>query len=95
MASSLGIFIEKDIIKYAKLQKEKDSIKVESFSVEFYDRDNVSGAVKKIITETNCSKASININVSNELYNYFETFSMLSKKDMYDSINIEFDLLCG
>lgn len=95
MASSLGIFIEKDIIKYAKLQKEKDSIKVESFSVEFYDRDNVSGAVKKIITETNSSKASININISNELYNYFETFSMLSKKDMYDSINIEFDLLCG
>ena len=95
MASSLGIFIEKDIIKYAKLQKEKDSIKVESFSVEFYDRDNVSGAVKKIITETNSTKASININISNELYNYFETFSMLSKKDMYDSINIEFDLLCG
>ena len=42
MASSLGIFIEKDIIKYAKLQKEKDSIKVESFSVEFYDRDKIN-----------------------------------------------------
>ena len=95
MASSLGIYIEKDIIKYAKLQKEKDSIKVESSSVEFYDRNNLSGAIKKIITETNSAKSSININVSNELYNYFETFSMLTKKDMLDSINIEFDLYCG
>lgn len=95
MASSLGIFIEKDIIKYAKLQKEKDSIKVESFSVEFYDKGNINAAIKKIITETNSSKSSININVSSELYNYFETFSMLSKKDMKDSIDIEFDLLCG
>ena len=95
MASSLGIFIEKDIIKYAKLQKEKDSIKVESSSVEFYELNNLSGAIKKIITETNSSKSSININVSNELYNYFETFSMLTKKDMLDSINIEFDLHCG
>ena len=95
MASSLGIFIEKDIIKYAKLQKEKDSIKIESSSVEFYELNNLSGAIKKIITETNSSKSSININVSNELYNYFETFSMLTKKDMLDSINIEFDLHCG
>ena len=95
MASSLGIFIEKDIIKYAKLNREKDSIKVESFSVEFYEKGNIGAAIKKIITETNSSKSSININVSSELYNYFETFSMLSKKDMKDSIDIEFDMLCG
>ena len=95
MASSLGIFIEKDIIKYAKLNQEKDSIKVESFSVEFYEKGNVGTAVKKILTETNGAKCSVNVNVSSELYNYFETFSMLSKKDMKDSIDIEFDLLCG
>ena len=95
MASSLGIFIEKDIIKYAKLNQEKDSIKVESFSVEFYEKGNVGAAVKKILTETNGAKCSVNVNVSSELYNYFETFSMLSKKDMKDSIDIEFDLLCG
>lgn len=95
MTSSLGIFIEKDIIKYAKLNQEKDSIKVESFSVEFYEKGNVGTAVKKILTETNGAKCSVNVNVSSELYNYFETFSMLSKKDMKDSIDIEFDLLCG
>lgn len=95
MVSSLGIFIEKDIIKYAKLNQEKDSIKVESFSVEFYEKGNVGTAIKKILTETNGAKCSVNVNVSSELYNYFETFSMLSKKDMKDSIDIEFDLLCG
>ena len=73
MASSLGIFIEKDIIKYAKLNQEKDSIKVESFSVEFYEKGNVGAAVKKILTETNGAKCSVNVNVSSELYNYFET----------------------
>ena len=95
MASSLGIFIENEIIKYAKLHKEKDSIKVESFSVEFYEKGNIAPVIKKIITETNSQKSQININISNELYNYFETFSLLSKKDMRDSIEIEFDLLCG
>lgn len=95
MASSLGIFIEKDIIKYAKLHKEKDSIRVESFSVEFYEKGNVGAVVKKIINETNSQKIPVNINISNELYNYFETFSMLSKKDTRESIDIEFDLLCG
>ena len=93
--SSLGIFIEKEIIKYAKLQREKDSVKVESFSVEFYEKGNLSAVIKKIISETNSSKIPIDINISNELYNYFEAFSMLNKKDLKDSIDIEFDLLCG
>lgn len=93
--SSLGIFIDKEIIKYAKLHKEKDSIKVESFSVEFYEKGNLAAIVKKIISETNASKIPIDINISNELYNYFEAFSMLNKKDLKDSIDIEFDLLCG
>ena len=84
MAGSLGIFIENEIIKYAKLHKEKDSIKVESFSVEFYEKGNIAPVIKKIITETNSQKSQININISNELYNYFETFSLLSKKDMRD-----------
>ena len=95
MAGSLGIFIDEKVIKYAKLKKDKDVIKVESFSVEFYEKENLISSIKKIISETNSEHDQINVNVSNEIYNYFEAFSMLEKKDIKDSVQIDFELLCG
>ena len=95
MAGSLGIFIDEKVIKYAKLKKDKDVIKVESFSVEFYEKENLISSLKKIISETNSEHDQINVNVSNEIYNYFEAFSMLEKKDIKDSVQIDFELLCG
>ena len=95
MAGSLGIFIDEKVIKYAKLKKDKDVIKVESFSVDFYEKENLISSIKKIISETNSEHDQINVNVSNEIYNYFEAFSMLEKKDIKDSVQIDFELLCG
>ena len=40
MASCLGLYIDNSLIKYAKLSKEKDLIKVESFGVKFYENLN-------------------------------------------------------
>ena len=37
MLSSLGIYVDKNLIKYAKLKKVKDSYKVESFNVEVFE----------------------------------------------------------
>ena len=93
MPSCLGIYIEENIIKYAKVQKEKESIKVESFNVEFYD--NLSEALDKIVRETYSYNIPISVNVSNELYNYFEVFYMLNKQDINKSLNIEFEMLCN
>lgn len=95
MPSSLGVYIEEGLIKYAKLQKDKDSIKVEAFNIEFYDKDNLVPTLKKIVTETNSTKVPICINISNELYNYFEVFAKLEKKDIKKSVDLEFDLLCS
>lgn len=95
MPSSLGVYIDQGVIKYAKLQKEKDSIKVEAFNVEFYDQENLIPTLNKIITETNSSKVPICVNISDELYNYFEVFSRLEKKDIKKSVDLEFDLLCS
>ena len=39
MPSSLGVFIDNNIIKYAKLQKEKDNVKVEAYNVAFFEDD--------------------------------------------------------
>ena len=92
MPSCLGIQIEKDVIKYAKVRKEKDSIKVESFNVMFYE--DLKSAVRQIITETNSQKSPISVNLSGEMYNYFQVASILGKQDMKKAVELEFDLLC-
>ena len=91
--SSLGIYIEENLIKYAKVVKEKDSLKVEAFNVLFYE--NLGETLNKVISETYSFKIPICINVSNELYNYYDVFSMLNKNDIKKSIDIEFDMLCN
>lgn len=95
MPSSLGIYIEDDLIKYAKVVKEKDSIKVEAFNVMFYENNNLAEAIDKIINETYSFKIPICINVSGELYNYYDVFALLNKNDVKKSLDIEFDMLCN
>ena len=93
MASCLGLYIENNLIKYAKVSKNNnESAKVESFGVKFYD--NVESAIKQIIEETYSFKIPISINLSEEIYNKFEVFSLLSKKDIDGVINSEFENLC-
>lgn len=93
MSSCLGIYVDKNLIKYAKLSKNKDTFKVEAFNVETFE--NLEDALKKVIVETNSYKVPISINISNELYNYFDVFSVLEKKDITKSLDIEFEMLCN
>lgn len=95
MQSSLGIYIEENIIKYAKLQKDKDDIKVEAYNVTFYDDNNLPAALNKIISETYSYNVPISVNLSDELYNTFEVSTLLSKKDMKRAIDLEFEMLCS
>ena len=93
MLSSLGIYVDKNLIKYAKLKKVKDSYKLESFNVEVFE--DLNETLVKVINETNSQKIPICINISNELYNYFDVFSVLEKKDITKSLDIEFEMLCS
>ena len=90
--SSLGIYIDEGIIKYAKLQRDKDNVKVEAFNVVFYD--DLEREINKIISETGSSKTPICVNLSHEIYNYFEVVSLMQKKDRAQSIKIDFETLC-
>lgn len=90
--ASLGIYIDDGLIKYAKLQRDKDNVKVEAFNVVFYD--NLERELNKIITETGSSKLPICVNLSHEMYNYFEVISLMSTKDRAQSIKIDFETLC-
>lgn len=93
MSKCLGIYIEEYLIKYAKVSKEHDNIKVETFGVMFYDK--ISDAIKQIIEETYSQKIPISINISDEMYNYFDMFSLLTKNDLQKAIKTEFDAYCS
>ena len=93
MASCLGLYIEENLIKYAKVTKEHDNIKVEAFGVKFYE--NLNEAINQILSETYSFKTAISINLSNENYLYFNMFALLNKNDLQKAINTEFESYCA
>ena len=95
MPKCLGIYIEDNVIKYAKVDKNKDALKVESSNVVFYEKTNITQTLERIITETFSTKDPVSINISNEIYNYFEVFAALKPKDRQESIKLDFELLCS
>ncbi len=92
MPSCLGMYIENNLIKYAKVTKERESLKVESFGVKFYDQ--IGSAINQIISETFSYKTPISINLSEEVYQYFYFFNLLNKNDLKKAIETEFDSYC-
>ena len=92
MASCLGLFIENNLIKYAKVSKEHEELKVEAFGIEFYD--DLDNAIKQIIDETFSYKIPISINLSDEMYTYFDVFSLLGKNYLPKVVKTEFDSYC-
>ena len=92
MLSCLGIYIEKNIIKYAKLSKEKDNIKVDAFGLKFYDR--LDEAMEQIMTETDSYNIPISVNLSNESYQYFNVLSMIKGQDIQKVVKTEFEAYC-
>ena len=92
MASCLGLYIQDNLIKYAKVTKDHEILKVENFGIKFYD--NIHEAVEQIVSETFSYKIPISTNLSNESYDYFYLFSLLSKNDIKKSIETEFDSFC-
>ncbi len=92
MSSCLGLYIEENIIKYAKVSKDNDIIKIDSFGIKFYDK--LHDAIEQVIEETYSYKTPISINLSNENYNYFYVFNLLAKKDIKSFIKTEFESYC-
>ena len=93
MTSCLGLYVESNIIKYAKISKDRDNLKVESFGLKFYDK--LGDAIKQIISETYSFKVPVSINLADEVYNYFYMFSMLNKKDLKKAIETEYESYCA
>ena len=93
MPSYLGLYIEENLIKYAKVSKEKDNIKVDSFGMKFYT--DIDKTIKQIVEEKYSFKTPISINLTEETYQYFNMFSLLNKKDLEKAIKLEFETYCA
>ena len=92
MASCLGIYINQNIIKYAKVSREKDDLKIEAFGIKVYS--DLHQTIDQIISETFSFKIPISVNMSEETYNYFYMSDLLNKKDLGKAIDTEFESLC-
>ena len=92
MSSCLGLFIETNLIKYAKVTKERETLKIESFGIKFYER--LGDAISQVVSETFSYNIPISIKLSEEMYNYFYMFSLLNKNDLKKAIATEFESYC-
>lgn len=93
MSSCLGLYIENNIIKYAKVAKDHDNFKVEAYGIKFID--NISETVKQIVNETYSYKNPISTNLSDEKYTYASLFSLLNQKDLNKAVKTEFEIFCN
>ena len=93
MASCLGLYIEPNIIKYAKVSREHEALKIESFGIKFYDK--LGTAINQIVNDTYSFNTQISINLSEEAYQYFYMFNLLNKTDLKKAIQTEFEAFCS
>ena len=92
MSSCLGLYIETNVIKYAKVTKERENLRIESFGIKFYEK--VGEAIKQVVSETFSYNIPISVNLSEEMYNYFYMFSLLNKSDLKKAVDTEFESYC-
>lgn len=92
MSSCLGLYIENNVIKYAKVTKEREALRIESFGIKFFDK--IGDAIKQIVSETYSYNIPISVNLSEETYNYYYMFSLLNKNDLKRAIDTEFESTC-
>lgn len=95
MPSCLGIYIDDNLIKYAKITRDYDDIKVDSYGVKMYE-ENIEKTIRQIVNETySYSGVQICLNIENTGYTYTKLFNLLNKKDLKSAIDTEFDLFCS
>ena len=93
MQSCLGLYVDKGIIKYAKVSKDKKNTKVEAYGVKFYE--NLEETIEQIIKETYSFQIPISINLQEEQYKYSTLLNLLKPKDLEKAIDTEFEYFCS
>ena len=94
MQGCLGIYVQKNLIKYAKVSKDRNSFKVEAYGVKFYDGD-IEKTIEQIVKETYSFQVPISINIDNEKYTYSNVFALLKAQDLEKAMDTEFESFCN
>ena len=94
MQYCLGISIDDKFIRYAKVQKEDNTFKVESYGINSYNGADLNKKITQIIQETDSSKVPISIDVQNERYYFFNLFGVKNKTYAKEAIQTEFESFC-
>lgn len=94
MQSCLGIYIQDNLIKYAKVSKDRNNLKIEAYGVKFYDTE-VEEIIEQIVKETFSYQTPISVNIDKEKYAYSSIFGLLKQQDLEKSIDTEFEFFCN
>ena len=94
MQGCLGIYVQKNLIKYAKVSKERSNFKVETYGVKFYDGD-IEKTIEQIVKETYSFQLPISINIGDEKYTYSNVFALLKAQDLEKAMDTEFEFFCN
>ena len=94
MQNCLGISIDDKFIKYAKVQKEDNTFKVESYGINSYNNMDLDKRIAQIIQETDSSKIPISTDIQNEKYYFFNFFGVKNKTYAREAIQTEFESFC-
>lgn len=94
MQSCLGIYIQDNLIKYAKISKEHNKLKIEAYGIKFYDSD-IEKTIEQIVKETFSYQIPISVNIGKESYTYANVFNLLKPQDVEKAISTEFEFFCN
>lgn len=94
MQSCLGIHIQNNLIKYAKVSKDHNNLKIEAYGVKFFDAE-IEEIIEQIIKETFSYQTPISVNIEKEKYTYSSVFGLLKQQDLEKSIDTEFEFFCN
>ena len=95
MANCLGIYLDDNIVKYAKLSLDNSkNINVEKYGIKFTS-DNYEQIINQIIVETECQNVPVIINPQDDLYYSSQVYEQV-KDNSYvpDIMKLEFEAWC-
>lgn len=94
MQSCLGIHIQNNLIKYAKVSKDHNNLKIEAYGVKFFDSE-IEDIIEQIVKETFSYQTPISVNIDKEKYAYSSVFGLLKQQDLEKSVDTEFEFFCN
>lgn len=94
MQSCLGIYVQNKLIKYAKISKERNIVKVEAYGVKFID-SSLDKIIEQIVQETFSFQVPISVNIDKEKYTYANVFALLKPQDLEKAMDTEFEMFCN